>query len=92
LNMSGSEGSKQHDGQQRTKETKKKLTDGRGCIFRKEVVPEHPPQKGVFKLIGVSTKSGLCRDRDYAEFRGRGADKMYHGRELDRSTSSRNST
>ena len=34
------------------------LTDGRGCIFRKKVVPEHPPQKGVFKLIGVSTKSG----------------------------------
>ncbi len=68
------------------------LTDGRGCIFRKEVVSREPPQKGALKLIGVSTKSGLCRDQDYAEYARRGVGKRYQRKGLDRSTSSRSCT
>ena len=47
---------------------KNTLIEGRGCIFREEVVSGHPLKWGGRKHNWVSTKSGLCRDQDYAEF------------------------
>ena len=41
--------------------------EGRGCVFGGQVVFGYPPETETQVQFRVSTKSGLCRDWDYAE-------------------------
>ena len=51
--------------------------EGQGCVFGRQVAFGYLPETETQVQFRVSTKSGLCRDRDYAESGKRRSTKWF---------------